>query len=479
MDSQAQLPKQDDGKLHIVLFPWLAFGHMIPYLELAKLIAQRGHRVSFVSTPRNIDRLPKLPPNLISCISFVKLPLPHVPNVPEDAESTTDLPENKVQFLKLAYNLLQEAITGFLDAAAPDWVLHDFTAYWLPPIATKLGISCGFFSIFTASTLCCIDPSGQDQRTEAEEFTVSPKWVPFPSTVAFRYFEVMKIFNHAILGDASGASDMHRFFTCLRGCDLLAVRSCEELEAEWLRLLEELYRKPVVPVGQLPPILPHGGDDDKDESWPVIKGWLEKQAGGSVVYVAFGSEATPNQTELAEIALGLELCGLPFFWVLKLRRGGPSDTEVLQLPEGFEDRTQGRGVVCTSWAPQLKILSHPSVGGFLSHSGWTSVVEALQLEIPLILLTFSADQGLNASFLREKKIGYLIPRNEQDGWFTQDAVAHSLRLVMDEEGGKIYRDKAKEMRKIFGDRDRQNQYLDAFVNRLKEHRHYSSTSTNV
>eukprot|EP00261_Vitis_vinifera_P004302 XP_002270260.1 PREDICTED: UDP-glycosyltransferase 91A1 [Vitis vinifera] len=470
MDSQALRSKQDDAKLHIVLFPWLAFGHMIPYLELAKLVAQRGHHVSFVSTPRNIDRLPKLPPNLTPFISFVKIPLPHVPNLPENAEATTDLPENKVQFLKQAYNLLEEGITGFLDAAAPDWVLHDFTAYWLVPIATKLGIACGFLSIFTASVLCFFNPSGQDHRTEPEDFTVAPKWVPFPSRVAFRYFEVVKIFNNAIAGDASGTSDMHRFEACIRGCDLLAVRSCTELEPEWLRLLEQLYQKPVVPVGQLPPILPNGGDDDEDETWLEIKCWLDKQAGGSVVYVAFGSEAKPNQTELTEIALGLEQSELPFFWALKLKRG-PCDTEVIQLPEGFKERTKGRGVVCTSWAPQLKILSHPSICGFLSHSGWTSVVEALQLERPLILLTFLADQGLNASFLREKKMGCLIPRNEEDGSFTREAVAQSLRLVVVEEGGKIYRDKAKEMRGVFGDRDRQNQYVDTLVSCLKEHRH--------
>ena len=61
-------------KLHIAMFPWLDFGHMIPYLELAKLMAQKGHHISFLSTPQNIDRLPKLPPNLASLIDLVKLP---------------------------------------------------------------------------------------------------------------------------------------------------------------------------------------------------------------------------------------------------------------------------------------------------------------------------------------------------------------------------------------------------------------------
>ncbi|KAJ9678704.1 hypothetical protein PVL29_020785 [Vitis rotundifolia] len=91
--------------------------------------------------------------------------------------------------------------------------------------------------------------------------------------------------------------------------------------------------------------------------------------------------------------LGFEQFELPFFWPLKLGRGA-TDTKVIQLPDGFRKRTKCRGVVCTSWAPQLKILSHPSIGGFLSHSLWTSVVEALRLERPLILLTNLADQEL-------------------------------------------------------------------------------------
>lgn len=63
-----------------------------------------------------------------------------------------------------------------------------------------------------------------------------------------------------------------------------------------------------------------------------------------------------------------------------MTRRGVSDNESIELPDGFEERTVGRGVVCTSWGPQLKILAHDLVGGFLSHTGWGSVVEAIELE---------------------------------------------------------------------------------------------------
>ena len=126
-------------------------------------------------------------------------------------------------------------------------------------------------------------------------------------------------------------------------------------------------------------------------------------------------------------------------------------------------------MVCTSWALQLKILAHDSVGGFLTHSGWSSVVEALQFERPLVILTFYSDEGINAKLLEEKHIGYLIPGNEQDVSFTWDSVAKFIRLVIVEEEGKMYRDKAKEMKGLFGDKKSQDQYLDSFLNYLKTH----------
>ncbi|KAK1587562.1 hypothetical protein Q3G72_014226 [Acer saccharum] len=457
-----------EQKLHIAMFPWLAFGHMIPWLELAKLIAQKGHKISFISTPRNIDRLPKIPPNLSSLIHFVKLPLPHLENLPENAEATVDLPYNKVQYLKKAYDLLQQPMTLLLESLHPDWILYDFAPYWVAPIATQLGIKTVFFSIVIAAFLAYLGPSsvlmGGDDRTNPEDFTVPPKWVPFPSNVAYRYFEIKNIFD-SVTGDVSGVTDLFRFGSSIKDCDVVAVRSCSEFEPEWIRVVETIYGKPVFPVGQL--LTTASNTDEETDTWRWMKEWLDKQKKNSVVYVAFGSEAKPSQTQLTELALGLELSELPFFWVLRTRRGS-EDTELVELPEGFEERTKGRGVVWTSWAPQLQILGHDSVGGMLSHSGWSSVVEAVQFERALILLTFLADQGINARVLEEKQIGYSIPRDERDGSFTRNSVAESVKLVMIKEEGQIYRNMAKEMKVLFGDRVRQDLYVDNFLDHLKK-----------
>ncbi|KAJ6435906.1 hypothetical protein OIU84_001015 [Salix udensis] len=273
-----------------------------------------------------------------------------------------------------------------------DCVLFDFAPYWLPDIATSLGIPNVIFSIFTAASLSFVKPaSAVDDRSKPEDFTFPPKWVTFPTSVTLRLFEVLRIFEQSL--DPNVVSDIYRLQEGMKGCDMIAVRSCMEFEPEWLHLLEEIHGKPVIPVGVLATTEYDTGEEN--QTWRSMKDWLDKKKKGSVVYIAFGSEAKPSQVELTEIALGLELSGLPFIWVLRKHRGSV-DTESIELPEGFEKRTKAQGLVCTSWAAQLKILAHDSVGGFLTHSGWSSVVEALQHARALILLTFLADQGINA-----------------------------------------------------------------------------------
>ncbi|GMP32610.1 hypothetical protein CsSME_00006290 [Camellia sinensis var. sinensis] len=235
-----------DRKLHIVMFPWLAFGHMIPYLELAKFIA---HKISFVSTPRNIQRLPKLPPNLSPFIHFVEPPLPRVDcHLPENAEATMDK----------AFDGLETGLAGFLQASTPDWIIYDFAPHWLPPIATKLGISRAFFLIFNAlfaaffGLASALIDCSDDIPMEPEQFTVPPKWVQFPTNVAFRLYESKRILASAT-NNASGVSDLYRYGSAVLGCDVFAIGHCTEFEPQWLTLLQDLQPKPVIPLGLMPP----------------------------------------------------------------------------------------------------------------------------------------------------------------------------------------------------------------------------------
>ncbi|KAK7386195.1 hypothetical protein VNO78_26234 [Psophocarpus tetragonolobus] len=430
-------------KLNIALFPWLAFGHIIPYFELAKLIAQKGHKISLISTPRNIHRLPKVPENLQTLLDLIEIPLPHVDKLPENAEATVDIPHHIIPYLKKAFDGLQHPLTTFLERSKPDWIICDFAPYWLPPISSKLGISCIFFSIFSAS----------GSSFFLDDFTGKISDSPKEKTFLDEHAEI----------NESGVSDVFRVLQVRNGVDVIASRSCREIEGESLKLFQSKYRKPVIPVGLLPPSLQFS-EDNNDENLQTIFNWLDKQEKGSVIYVAFGTEITLSDEDFTEIAMGLELSSFPFFWVLKKQNNSIGESEGLLVNQ------LKKGMVWRTWAPQLRILAHKSVGGFLTHSGWSSVIEGLLVGCPLIMLPFQNEQFIIAKLMEEKRVGVKVPRSEHDGKFNRDSVANALRLVMLEEEGKTYRTQAEEMSKIISNKELHQKYVDEFVDYMEIHR---------
>ncbi|TYI21408.1 hypothetical protein ES332_A06G035300v1 [Gossypium tomentosum] len=469
--------------LHIVMFPWLAMGHFIPFFRLSKLLALKGHKISFISTPRNLSKLPKIPPNLSSQISLISFSLPTVPNLPSLAESSMDITHNQQQPLKHALDLLQPQLASFLQSSKPDWIIYDYASHSLPSVASQLGISRAFFAVFTAaclsfmgspSTLIGSGDDGDDARSTAEDFTTIPNWVPFESNLAYRLHEITKYIERTD-EDNFGPPDTVRFGITIQQSDVVIVRSSTEFEPDWFNLLGGLYEKPVIPVGFLPPILEESDEIQDDEKWAAVKTWLNKQRVNSVVYVAMGTEVHLSKEELGELAIGLEKSGLPFIWVLK-NSPGTGESEFEMLPDGFKERVKGRGFLYMGWAPQVKILSQDSIGGFLTHCGWNSVIEALGLGRVLVMLPMLNDQGLNARLLNEKKVGLEIPRNELDGWFTSEAVAESVRLAVVEESGKVLRETAKAMKGYFGDFGKNDGYVDKFVSQLVDYRKWAGDS---
>ena len=219
------------------------------------------------------------------------------------------------------------------------------------------------------------------------------------------------------------APDFFRLAKVIEGGRFVAIRSCAELEGDSLSLLEKLYQKPVVPVGLLPAKV---NDSERAENWDSLRQWHDEKIQNSVLYVAIGTEFTLSQDEMNELASGIEKSGLPFIWVVKTK-----DDPIIT---GFESRVSGRGLVWANWAPQKQILAHPSIGGFLTHCGWSSVIEALGLGRVLILFPgASSDLGLVARLLEDKRVGLEVLRDNRDGSFTSDSVSELVRQFMVEE----------------------------------------------
>ncbi|PIN26630.1 Soyasaponin III rhamnosyltransferase [Handroanthus impetiginosus] len=307
--------------------------------------------------------------------------------------------------------------------------------------------------------------SEEFKRSTAEDYAVVPDWIPFPSNMAFRLHEMsMNFEKEAGHVYDSGTSDPIRFGLCIAGSDIVIFRSCVEFEPEWFNLVHQLYQKLIIPVGVLPMEDEDEEDDKESSEWVRIKDFLDLQKENSVVYVALGTEATLSQKEVHELALGLEQCGFPFFWVIS--RNFPLE----MLPDGYCDRVKDRGMVYTKWAPQVKILSHRSVRGFLTHCGWNSASEGLHFGRVLILFPIMNDQGLNARLLEEKKVGVEIQRNEKDGSFTSRSVVEVVVLAMVREEGRKVRENARKMKELFGDKKKNNCYIDGLVHHMVQTR---------
>lgn len=161
--------------------------------------------------------------------------------------------------------------------------------------------------------------------------------------------------------------------------------------------------------------------------------WLDEQSRESVIYVSFGSTVRFNGRQVEELALGLEATQRPFLWVVRpdLIDINPS-CNAPKLPCGYSERIGNRGCII-SWAPQLAVLSHPSVGCFISHCGWNSTVESIAMGVPMLCRPYAADQFLNSCYVVNVwKVGLsLINSNGSDGNFVEkEAIDSCVRRMM-------------------------------------------------
>ena len=137
-----------------------------------------------------------------------------------------------------------------------------------------------------------------------------------------------------------------------------------------------------------PPLPELEGQKQRSDRERIMK-WLDDQPPLPVVFLCFESLGSFEPDQLAHIANALEQSGYRFLWSVRspIPKGFTYGTAECSnfseiLPEGFLERVENRGLVC-AWAPQIEVLAHEAVGGFVSHCGWNSTLQSLWHGVPV------------------------------------------------------------------------------------------------
>ncbi|XP_023734849.1 UDP-glucosyltransferase 29 [Lactuca sativa] len=416
-----------ERKQTVLMFPWLGHGHISPFLELAKKLSNTNlFNIHLCSTPANLKSIKTSP----AAIQFIELNLPSLPELPPDLHTTNGLPSHLMPLLKKAFDVATDEFSGILKTLKPDLLIYDIIQPWAPVAASALSIpSVVFITTSVAATMVHFHLSNHPGIA-----------LPF-SNIYYRSYEYGKV--------VKGLEDMRKdedfVMECVnRSSDMVLVKSFKEIEGKYSDYLSVLTDKRIVPVG---PLVAEPVEEEEDEKQNSVMQWLETKAAGSTVFVSFGSEYFLSDDDLEEIAYGLEISDVNFIWVLRFPKVERKLSLSEALPLGFLERVKDKSLVIEGWAPQGKILGHKNIGGFVSHCGWSSAIEAMKFGVPVIAMPMHLDQPINARLVEEVGIGMEVVRDE-NGRLSREKMAAVVRNVVVSKLGEVVREKAKQMSSV-------------------------------
>jgi UDP:flavonoid glycosyltransferase YjiC (YdhE family) len=216
----------------------------------------------------------------------------------------------------------------------------------------------------------------------------------------------------------------------------------DEFEYEVLEAISTMFPR-IYNIGPLPLLGRHVPDNQlKSLSSSLWKEdseclqWLDKREPKSIVYVNYGSVTVMTEHHLKEFAWGLANSKHPFLWIV---RPDVVIGDSANLPEDFLEETRDRGLL-VSWCPQEQVLSHPSIGVFLTHCGWNSTLESICSGVPIICWLFFAEQQTNCRYACTTwGIGMEINHDVK-----RDEIEALVKEVMEGDKGKAMRQKTLE-----------------------------------
>ncbi|KAL3505720.1 hypothetical protein ACH5RR_031102 [Cinchona calisaya] len=421
---------KDPNIFRVLMFPWLAHGHISPFLQLSKKLSQKNFQIYFCSTAINLTFIKENFAEDLSVhsIQLVELQLPNIQELPPHYQTTKDLPPHLMPTLMQSFQNAKSSFSNIIKTLSPDLVIYDLFQSWAPALAALNNISSVHFVTSGAANMSFF--------IHKHFHGIDDHSFPF-SEIFQRDYEIKKMKANK---EFEGMLEKDFAFKCFDlSSEIVLIKSCREVEEKYLDYLSFLCGKKLVTVG---PLIQESTQEEENNYLDIIK-FLNNKDQSSVVFVSFGSEYFLSKEEREEIAFGLELSNVNFIWVVRFPVGNEISIEEA-LPEGFLERVKERGMVVEGWAPQAKILEHSSTGGFVSHCGWNSTMESLYCGVPLIAMPRHLDQPINARLLVELGVGIEVLRGD-NGQIKREEVARVIRMVILETVGEETREKAREL----------------------------------
>ncbi|KAF5770582.1 putative UDP-glucuronosyl/UDP-glucosyltransferase, UDP-glycosyltransferase family [Helianthus annuus] len=439
----------------VILYPSPGIGHLVSMVEIGKLIHTHHPSLSVViliipahyetgSTGKYINTVSTTTPS----ITFH-----HLPAIPLPPDFSSDFEDLAFGIPELYNPVLHDTLVTISQTSTIKAVILDFYVDAAFQVTKSLSLPTYYFYTSGASGLCGFLYSPYAHKTTCKSYKdvndfLDIPGVPrmhssyMPTAVSDRESNSYKYFLKSALNMAKSSGVIANSFFEL-----------EERAARTLRDGKCIPEGPTPPTYLIGPLLASGEQvDDDDDEHECLK-WLKTQPSKSVVFLCFGSMGVFKKQQLKEIAFGLERSGKRFLWVVRNpmitdceKESSLKEFELEDvLPEGFLTRTRSKGMVVKNWAPQPAILGHESVGGFVSHCGWNSALEAVVCGVPIVAWPLYAEQKMNRVYLVEEIKVALWLEMSADGFVSADAVEETVKQLMDGEEGRAVRERVSEM----------------------------------
>ncbi|XP_059648051.1 7-deoxyloganetin glucosyltransferase-like [Cornus florida] len=436
-------------KPHALCIPLPAQGHINPMLKLAKLLHSSGFHITFVLTDFNYNLFVKSRgPNYLEGLSDFRFE-----TIPDGLPSTNqrgilDLPAlcaSMTIHCSRPFRNLIEKLNASPNVPPVTCVVSDGVMNFTLKVAEELGIPEVLF--FTPSACGMLGYYQFQELIERGYFPLKDEsclsngflhtaidWVPAMKGVRLK--DLPTFIRTTNREDTMFNYNLESVNNALKAKSVI-LNTFDDLEQEVLDAMRskfsELYT--IGPLSMLHQRLCEAKQECIELNlWKEdveCLDWLDKREAKSVVYVNYGSLIIMTPEQLNEFAWGLANSKCSFLWVIRpnLVKGA---TEVVS--DDFMEEIEGRGLVL-DWCPQEKVLSHPSVGCFLTHCGWNSTLESICEGVPMICWPFFAEQQTNCFYLCNKwRIGMEIDTDVK-----REKVEGLVRDLMEGEKGKEMR----------------------------------------